>query len=201
MSEYDQERKFDKGKLKYDLVPWDALDEVVRVLQHGAIKYGPESWKKVYPKRRYKNALLRHVSDYIGKQEQDDQDSGIHHLAHAICNCLFLIHSDQKEKIYIAGPMSGYEEHNKDSFLKAERLLIKKGYEVISPRLISEEVREKVESPGFEDYMRRDLEQLIKCDIIYLLEGWGKSKGAWLEYQVAKGLGMSIMFEGDEVVQ
>jgi hypothetical protein len=87
-------RKFDGGKLEYGLLPPKALEETVKVLTFGAQKYERDNWKKVPDsKRRYFDALQRHV--WAWKQgEQLDPESGIHHLAHAMCCLMFLYEHD-----------------------------------------------------------------------------------------------------------
>jgi hypothetical protein len=89
-------RKFDGGKLEYGLLPPLALEETVKVLTFGAQKYERDNWQKVPDsKRRYFDALQRHV--WAWKQgEQVDQESGIHHLAHAMCCLMFLYEHDVK---------------------------------------------------------------------------------------------------------
>jgi hypothetical protein len=87
-------RKFDGGKLEYGLLPPLALEETVKVLTFGAQKYERDNWKNVPDsKRRYFDALQRHV--WAWKQgEQNDTESGIHHLAHALCCLMFLYEHD-----------------------------------------------------------------------------------------------------------
>lgn len=87
-------RKFDGNKLEYGLLPPYALEETVRVLTFGAQKYERDNWKKVPDsKRRYFDALQRHV--WAWKQgEQIDPESGLHHLAHAMCCLMFLYEHD-----------------------------------------------------------------------------------------------------------
>ena len=87
-------RKFDGGKLEYGLLPPLALEETVKVLTFGAQKYERDNWQKVPDaKRRYFDALQRHVWSW--KQgEQLDPESGIHHLAHAMCCLMFLYEHD-----------------------------------------------------------------------------------------------------------
>jgi hypothetical protein len=89
-------RKFDGGKLEYGLLPPLALEETVKVLTFGAQKYERDNWQKVPDsKRRYFDALQRHV--WAWKQgEQFDPESGIHHLAHAMCCLMFLYEHDVK---------------------------------------------------------------------------------------------------------
>lgn len=87
-------RKFDGGKLQYGLLPPLALAETVKVLTFGAEKYEPDNWKHVPDsKRRYFDAMQRHMWAY--KQgEKLDKESGIHHLAHAMCCLMFLYEHD-----------------------------------------------------------------------------------------------------------
>ena len=87
-------RKFDGNKLEYGLIPPLALKEMVRVLTFGAQKYERDNWKVVpESKRRYFDALQRHL--WAWKEgEQLDPESGIHHLAHAMCCLMFLYEHD-----------------------------------------------------------------------------------------------------------
>ena len=84
-------RKDDAGKPRPSLIPYEALDPIIAVLEFGADRYGVDNWKKVSdPIPRYTNGLLRHVFAYA-RGEDLDKDSGLHHLAHAGCNILFLL--------------------------------------------------------------------------------------------------------------
>ena len=93
-------RKFDGGKLEYGLLPPLALKEVVKVLTFGAQKYERDNWQKVPDsKRRYFDALQRHT--WAWKEgEKLDPESGIHHLAHAMCCLMFLYEHDVKYSKY-----------------------------------------------------------------------------------------------------
>lgn len=92
-------RKFDVGKLEYGLLPPLALEETVKVLTFGAQKYERDNWQRVPDsKRRYFDALQRHV--WAWKQgETFDPESGIHHLAHAMCCLMFLYEHDIKYSV------------------------------------------------------------------------------------------------------
>ena len=91
---YETGRKFDTNKLEYGLLPPLALEETVKVLTFGAQKYERDNWKKVPDsKRRYFDALERHVWAWK-KGEIMDPESGIHHLAHAMCCLMFLYEHD-----------------------------------------------------------------------------------------------------------
>ena len=90
-------KKFDEGKLRYDLLPVEALREVVKVLTFGAKKYGDNNWKITKPESRYTAAAMRHGEAYRGG-EVHDPESGIHHLAHRICCDLFLLQIDLEKE-------------------------------------------------------------------------------------------------------
>lgn len=84
----DDGHKADDGKERWDLLPFAPIEEVVRVLTHGAKKYGDNNWRKV-DISRYKAALMRHVSAMM-KGKWVDSESGLSHVAHAICNLIFI---------------------------------------------------------------------------------------------------------------
>jgi len=88
--------KYDEGKLDYTLLPWGALEEVVKVLEFGKKKYARDNWQKVPEgKIRYVQAGFRHLIAYT-TGEENDKESGLSHLAHAIC-CLMFVLSLNKE--------------------------------------------------------------------------------------------------------
>lgn len=47
-------------------------------------------------------------------------------------------------------------------------------------------------------YMRTDLLALLSCDLIYLLRGWERSKGAGVEHAVARACGMEVIHQPTE---
>jgi hypothetical protein len=91
MIEPDVGLKHDQGKLDYTLVPWDGLEEVIKVLEFGANKYSRDNWRKVEnAEARYMAAAFRHmVAHNFG--EVNDPESGLPHLAHAGCCILFML--------------------------------------------------------------------------------------------------------------
>lgn len=88
--------KYDQDKIRWDLLPFDSLDEVAKVLTFGAKKYKPNSWQGV-EEERYKAALGRHYSAYM-QGEELDSDSNLPHIVHLACNALFLIHKYLEKK-------------------------------------------------------------------------------------------------------
>lgn len=82
--------KYDQGKLRWSLFPWDALQAVGGALEYGAVKYDTDNWQRVVGARtRYFDAAMRHLIAWHRGEEIDE--SGHHHLAHAACCVLFLL--------------------------------------------------------------------------------------------------------------
>ena len=86
----DDGRESGNLKLRYDLLPVKAIREVVKVLTFGANKYGDRNWEKGLAWSRPYAALHRHMSSFW-EGEDLDSESGIPHIAHAICSLLFLM--------------------------------------------------------------------------------------------------------------
>jgi hypothetical protein len=82
--------KFDTGKLRYDLVSPLALDQLVAVLTYGANKYRDRNWEVGMPWGRAFAAAMRHLWAWW-RGETLDKETGLNHLAHAMCNVMFLL--------------------------------------------------------------------------------------------------------------
>lgn len=82
--------KLDNGKLRYDLMPADVMEEVAKVYTFGANKYGDRNWENGLAYHRPYGAAHRHMASWwMG--ENLDRETNIHHLAHAICELEFLL--------------------------------------------------------------------------------------------------------------
>ena len=92
----------------------------------------------------------------------------------------------KKLTVYLCGPITGIPDLNREVFEEAERTLTAKGYHVINPHKIPEHVGAKDQS--WQGYMKRDLPYLLKADLVALLPGWGKSKGAMFEFNLCYDL-------------
>ena len=90
--------KADNGKVRMSLLLTQfgaIIEDTAGVLTFGADKYPKppldNSWRDVpNGEQRYQDALYRHLNDIFVKGERCDKESGRHHIAHAICNLIFL---------------------------------------------------------------------------------------------------------------
>ena len=81
--------RYDNGKLRYDLLPADALAELVKVYTFGAAKYADRNWEKGMSWSRCFGSLLRHAFAYWAG-EDNDQETELPHMAHVAWNALAL---------------------------------------------------------------------------------------------------------------
>ena len=87
-------RKADQDKPRMDLIPPHAEKLMADVLTFGAKKYSPDNWRKVPDlTNRYTATAMRHINDYRSGNSSDSE-TGIHHLAHAMCCLAFIIEND-----------------------------------------------------------------------------------------------------------
>lgn len=89
--------KFDQDKIRTDLLPVRPLEDVSRVLTFGAQKYAERNWEKGFKYSRPYGAALRHLFAWF-RGEKCDPETGISHLAHAICCLLFLLEFEHSGK-------------------------------------------------------------------------------------------------------
>ncbi len=80
--------KHSGGKLRWSLLPFFALRHVVEVLEFGALKYKPGNWRNCESQIEYWDAAMRHMEAWRNLETNDPQ-SGLPHLAHAVCCLLF----------------------------------------------------------------------------------------------------------------
>lgn len=88
--------KFDDDKPDYSLMPSASEEDVVKVLTFGSKKYDRENWRKLPDARnRYYAAARRHMEQWR-QGDLVDSETGISHLAHAICCLHFLAELDKE---------------------------------------------------------------------------------------------------------
>ena len=86
-----------------------------------------------------------------------------------------------KNRVYIAGPMTGHADYNYPAFHEAARVLRGCGLVVVSPA----ELHGNDFSKTHEEYLAVDLAALDTCGTIFLLPGWEISRGAREELAAA----------------
>jgi len=77
-------------KLRYDLIPPEALEALAYVYTAGAEKYGPRDWERGVAYSHMYAALMRHLERWrMG--EDYDPDDGQHHLASVVWRAMALL--------------------------------------------------------------------------------------------------------------
>jgi len=111
--------------------------------------------------------------------------------------------------VYLSGKMTGItkEDYTQRFSIAAENCIaeILESDEVsddcfchvVNPVELGEELEDNMigEIPTWYDYMVHDLHELLNCDAIYMLKGWEDSKGAKIEHNLAKGLGIKVFYQ------
>ena len=77
--------KDDSGKLRYDLIPPRALDELARVYTIGAKKYSDRNWENGFQWGRIFAAMMRHGWAFWRGEERDPVDGQLHLSSVAWC--------------------------------------------------------------------------------------------------------------------
>ena len=83
--------RYNSGKRKWGLLSWLALTELVKVLEVGAAKYAPFNWAKGLSWTECYESLQRHLVAWMGGEDKDPE-TGLYHMAHVLCNAMFLVH-------------------------------------------------------------------------------------------------------------
>lgn len=86
---------FIDGKLRWDLLPLEEIEDIVAVYTAGAKKYGDNNWQLLdNGYQRYKAAMFRHLLEYE-KGNKIDADTGCQHLAQVAWNAIALLWLDK----------------------------------------------------------------------------------------------------------
>lgn len=110
-------------------------------------------------------------------------------------------------RVYVAGPMRGIPHYNYPAFDKARDELLERGFGVVSPadmdRQCGFDAMELPADSDWSDYpagmcegdvVRRCVNALLTCEMIYMLPGWRFSKGATAERAVALWRDMEVAY-------
>jgi hypothetical protein len=106
-------------------------------------------------------------------------------------------------KVYVSGPIKGKPDGNRAAFLGSAVWLEGRGHEVCNPHDVrpGHEGRCRFGTPeegvehSYECFMEWDLRALLDCDAIFMMDGWVHSTGARAELDVARTIGLQVMFQ------
>lgn len=82
-------KRFNQGKVRFDLRSSFANEQLANVLTMGAEKYGDRNWELGMPWSKVIASLERHF-EAIKRGEDFDAESGMLHSAHVMTNAMFL---------------------------------------------------------------------------------------------------------------
>ena len=98
--------------------------------------------------------------------------------------------------IYVAGPYRSDSawgiEQNIRRAEEAALELWRKGYAVICPHANTRFFQGAMDDSV---WLNGDIEILTRCDAIYMIKGWEKSKGATKELELSQELGLEVYYE------
>jgi len=106
-------RKDDNDKLRMDLIPTEAVEALAEVLTMGAKKYDDHNWREGIKYSRVIAALKRHLTSWEGG-EVFDEESGLNHMAHVLCNAAFLITYEWESRSNL-NDLYAYNKETKDA--------------------------------------------------------------------------------------
>jgi len=89
--------KFDDDKLPVNLLSTEALLQTAAVLKFGADKYSEHNWRQGFAWSRPLAAAMRHIMAF-NDGEDKDPESGLSHLAHAMCCIMFLLEFEKTHR-------------------------------------------------------------------------------------------------------
>lgn len=91
-------------------------------------------------------------------------------------------------RVYIAGPMTGYENFNREAFHAAGKALSQEGHTVLNPAVLPDGLTQA-------QYMDICMAMLRSVDAVYMLKNWYQSAGARAELALAEKLGCAVIFQ------
>lgn len=104
--------RYNGGKPDFSLIPLCTLEDEARVWEYGKRKYAAWNWAKGMPYSAVIASVLRHIAAFQ-RGEDNDPESGLPHIAHAMCNLRML---SLYQITYTAGddrPKQWFDAYNK----------------------------------------------------------------------------------------
>lgn len=111
----DKALRYDAGKIRHDLLPPWAINELAKVYTMGAAKYADHNWRKGMKWSRVLGSLKRHLN-YIEQGQDFDDESKLLHAAHVAWNAITLLEyykifpqGDDRQHDYLSRPKIGLD--------------------------------------------------------------------------------------------
>lgn len=96
--------------------------------------------------------------------------------------------------LYLSGPMAMLEDHGAKSFTDATAELRALGWDITSPHELAPPRQEGWTDKRYhQECLRLDLQLMLVCDGICLLDNWWMSVGAMIELNAAIGAGLTVV--------
>ena len=95
--------------------------------------------------------------------------------------------------VYLAGPMTGYEDYNYQAFIDAAEKI----KSIARHNGLNVQAVHTANTPrnlGYETYIAMSYFYILNSDAVVLLDGWQNSKGANLEKQLAEELEIPVFY-------
>lgn len=85
-----QADRYNQGKPPMELLDRYALEQLALVMDFGRRKYSKHNWRKGLPHSEILACGIRHLLAAL-ESEDNDPDSGLPHVAHAMANCMMYL--------------------------------------------------------------------------------------------------------------
>lgn len=95
------------------------------------------------------------------------------------------------KRVYLSGPITGLPNGNKEAFQAYEDRFVNMQFEVVNPHKLHTEEQEKTFE--WSDFMKSDIKALLDCQVVAMMPGWEKSKGANIEIYIARNLNIPVI--------
>lgn len=100
---------------------------------------------------------------------------------------------EDKDTVYISGPMTGKEGSNHKKFNEVHREIEKLGFNVINPVELNQLLDEELDGYDHFDFLKQDVEWISKhADGIVVFDDWYNSRGATDELYIANIIGLDL---------
>lgn len=141
-------KKSDENKPDLSLLPRNAKEEVAKVFMFGAEKYGRYNYLKGMDWTRLIAAADRHMTKW-NDGETLDEESGLNHLAHAICGLMMLLEYKARDLGTDDRYKSGKDSHTDSEIPYRHYIKCTDGTVIFEEEDVTKDYSEYYDSPVF----------------------------------------------------